>query len=80
MRLVDAIVFFENGNYASFRDDQQIQQEDGSAFLDVLQDMLDRGVVDPQTRVKMAGWYQPERENGEWTVGELIRMGHLHGQ
>lgn len=75
--MVETVVFFENGNYAAFRDGEQDPPEQGNAWLDVLQAKLDRKAIDPKTRVKMPGWWTPDHENGIWTVEELVKIGRL---
>lgn len=68
---VKEMFFFANGNYCAFNDaGDQVPEEQGSAWMKVLQEKLDRGVIDENTAVKMEGW-------GNKTVRELIDSGRL---
>jgi len=67
------VMFFENGNYCAFdRKGEQIPEEQGCAWFKILQDKLDRGVIDGGTKVLMAGWDQKD-----YRVRDLIERGSL---
>lgn len=69
---IDVMFFFPNGNYFAFdKKDHQIESEQGSAWLNVLQDKLRRGVIDGHTKLNMNGW-------GEMTVQDLVDSGKLN--
>jgi len=73
---IPQIVFLENGNVVAFDENGDvIPDEGGSAWIKILQDKLDRGVIDPKTTVRMAGWERKGRK--EYTVRELIESGRL---
>lgn len=75
--MVKTLFFFPNGNYAACDEaGNQVPDEQGSAWMNVLQEKLSRGVITEQTRLKMAGWNHPKGEEW-WTVGELIASGRL---
>ena len=68
---LENMMFFSNGNYAAFDvGGNQVAEEQGCAWFPVLQDKLNRGVIDEKTRVSMAG-----RESA--TVADLIKSGRL---
>ena len=68
---ITKIFFFGNGNCAAFdKDGEQVTAEQGSAFLDALQDKLNRGVINENTQVDMNGW------EGS-TVAEYIKSNRL---
>ncbi len=71
--MIEEIMFFGNGNYASFKDGAQYPKEQGNAFLQILQEKLERGVVAKNTKVSMQGW----DVGVPWTVGELLQSGRL---
>ena len=71
--MIEEIMFFGNGNYASFKDGAQNPKEQGNAFLKILQEKLERGVVAKDTKVSMEGW----DVGAPWTVGELLKSGRL---
>ena len=68
---LENIMFFSNGNYAAFDGKgSQIAEEQGCAWFPILQDKLNRGVIDENTKVSMAGWKLT-------TVAELIKAERL---
>lgn len=73
--MIRTIVFSENGTFAAFHDG--MSAEEGNAWLAVLQDKLDRKTIDLKTKVKMPGWWTPDHQDESWTVGELVKTGHL---
>lgn len=75
--MIETLVFCGNGNYAAFEGHEQVDREQGSAWLEVLQDKLDRKIIGPKTKVRMPGWYNPDHEDEIWTVEELIKLGRL---
>ena len=71
--MLKTMFFFQNGNFAACDGrGEQVGEEQGCAWLVILQDKLKRGVVNRDTEVNMAGW--PEQPT---TVGALIDNGRL---
>lgn len=72
---IKEIFFFPNGNFFAFDlVGKQIPEEQGSAWMRILQEKLDRGAIDDNTAVRMEGWE-------DVTVLDLIESGRLkrHG-
>ncbi len=68
---LENVMFFSNGNYAAFDvGGHQVAKEQGCAWFPVLQDKLNRGVIDEKTIISMAGWEST-------TVAELIKSERL---
>ena len=68
---LENVMFFSNGNYASFDvGGNQVAAEQGCAWFPILQDKLNRGVIDEKTRISMAGWESA-------TVADLIKAERL---
>lgn len=72
---LESMIFFPNGNYCAFWNGAQVPEEQGSAWIGILQNKLDRGVIGPKTKVTMAGWANGDSES--WTVEELLKSEHL---
>jgi hypothetical protein len=70
--VIDIVMFCENGNYCAFSGKDQVVEEQGSAWLEVLQEKLDRGAIGPSTKVRMPAWETVR------CVQDLIDMEHLH--
>ncbi len=65
------LIFFNNGNIGAFTEEGvQVPSEQGCAFLDSLQDKLDRDVINEDTQVTMSGW-------ADGTVSDYIKSGRL---
>jgi hypothetical protein len=69
--MIDIVMFFENGNYCAFSGKDQVGEEQGSAWLEVLQEKLARGAIGPKTKIRMPAW------ESVGCVQDLIDMGHL---
>lgn len=79
MTKISTMMFFPNGNFAAFdRKGEQVTEEQGSAWIRILQDKLDRGVITEETKVTMSGWENYNHKSGyDWTVKELIESKRL---
>lgn len=75
--MIRKIIFDENGNYVAFDVDGQVAAEQGNAWLEILQDKLDRKAIDLKTKVIMPGWWTPDHKDRTWTVGELLKSNRL---
>jgi len=74
--MIERMYFFANGNYAALDSEgNQVSEEQGSAWVKVLQEKLDRRVIDENTRVMMSGWELMGK--AERTVRELLERGDL---
>ncbi len=73
---ISSMIFFGNGNYCAFRNEQQVPEEQSNAWFVVLQDKLDRGVINLKTTVLMPGWKNQDNSFA-WTIEELVKRDHL---
>jgi hypothetical protein len=74
---IKQIFFFATGNYVAFDEkDAQIPDEGGNAWMNIIQDKLNRGLITKSTKLSMSGW-----EGGDgmenWTVADLIKSGRV---
>lgn len=75
--MLDRVIFSGDGSFAGFQNHEGVDTEQGCAWIRVLQEQLDRGLIGPTTMAKMPGWWTPDHEDATWSVAELIRLGHL---
>ncbi len=75
--MINTVLFLNNGNYAAFQEGEQVAPEQGNAWIDILQDKLDRKVINLETEVMMPGWWTPDHPDSKWTVGELVKTAAL---